>query len=182
MKRNIMNIKLIIQVREIMKYKVLKKQYTSRYCFVCGEENEYGVRARFYELDNGEVAGIFNAPMEHSGYPGRMHGGVISAIIDEAIGRAILISEPDAFAVTMELTTKFKKPVPVCKELKVIGRLTSVNGRVFEGTGEILLENGEVAVTGSAKYLKIPLEKIAGESFNEDTVLHHADDVTEIEL
>ncbi|MEN6315251.1 MAG: PaaI family thioesterase [Clostridiaceae bacterium] len=165
-----------------MKYKVVKKQYTTRNCFVCGEKNRCGVRARFYELDNGEVAGIFKAPLEHSGYPGRMHGGVLSAIIDEAIGRSILISEPDAFAVTMELSTQFKKPVPVCRELKVIGRLTSVNGRVFEGTGEILLENGEVAVTGSAKYLKIPLEKIAGESFNEDTVLHTPDGVTEIEL
>lgn len=82
----------------------------------------------------------------------------------------------------MELTTQFRKPVPVCKELKVIGRLTSVNGRVFEGTGEILLENGDIAVTGSAKYMKIPLEKIAGECFNEDTVLHTPDNLAEIEI
>jgi acyl-coenzyme A thioesterase PaaI-like protein len=165
-----------------MKYKVINKQYTSRHCFVCGEENKYGVGAKFYELENGEVVGIFKSPMEHSGYPGRMHGGISSALIDETIGRAILISEPNTFAVTLELSTQFKKPVPVCTELKVIGRLTSINGRVFEGTGEILLENGDVAVTGSAKYLKIPLEKIAGDNLEGDAVLNHINDLMEIDI
>ena len=165
-----------------MKYKVINKQYTSRHCFVCGEQNKYGVRARYYELENGEVVGIFKSPMEHSGYPGRMHGGIASAILDEAIGRVILISEPNTFAVTLELSVQFKKPVPVCTELKVIGRLTSINGRVFKGTGEILLENGEVAVTGSAKYLKMPLGKIAGEHLVDESLLYTPDDVIEIEL
>jgi acyl-coenzyme A thioesterase PaaI-like protein len=165
-----------------MKYKVTGKQYTSRHCFVCGEENRSGVRARFYELENNEVVGIFNSPFEHSGYPGRLHGGIASAIIDETVGRTILISEPGTFAVTLELSVQFKKPVPVCKELKVVGRLTSVNGRVFEGTGEIILENGEAAVTGWAKYLKMPIEKIAGDSIDADEVLYNSDDVKEIEL
>lgn len=165
-----------------MKYKVRNKQYTTRHCFVCGEENKYGIRAKFYELDNGEVVGIFNAQMEHSGYPGRIHGGIASALIDETIGRAILITEPNAFAVTLELSTKFKKPVPVCTELKVIGRLTSINSRVFEGTGEIILENGEVAVAGSAKYLKMPLAKIADSNPDEDVVLYNVDNITEIDL
>ena len=165
-----------------MKYKVINKQYTSRNCFVCGEENKYGVRAKFYELENGEVVGIFKSSMEHSGYPRRMHGGISSALLDEAIGRAILITEPDTFAVTLELSTQFKKPVPVCTELKVVGRITSINGRVFKGTGEIILENGEVAVTGSAKYLKMPLEKISGGNLDGDTVLCNSDNLKEIDL
>lgn len=165
-----------------MKYKVTNKQYTTRHCFVCGEQNPFGVRAQFYELENGEVAGVFTSPFEHSGYPGRMHGGIASAIIDETIGRAILTQEPDTFAVTLELSTQFRKPVPVCKELKVIARITSNRDRIFEGAGEILLENGEVAVTGTAKYLKLPLERISGESMNSDTVLHNQLDREEIDL
>ena len=165
-----------------MKHIVNKRQYTTRNCFVCGEENKFGVKAKFYEVDNCEIICIFNAPFEHSGYPGRMHGGIASAIIDETIGRAILISEPDTFAVTLELSTQFKKPVPVCKELKAIGRMTSVNGRVFEGTAEIILENGEVAVTGWGKFLKMPFERIAGDSMGTDEVLLKNDDVKEIEI
>lgn len=57
-----------------MKYKVLKKQYTSKNCFICGEQNESGAKTKFYELETGEVVGIFKSPFSHSGYPGRMHG------------------------------------------------------------------------------------------------------------
>jgi acyl-coenzyme A thioesterase PaaI-like protein len=165
-----------------MKYKVVNKQYTSKHCFVCGEENKGGLHARFYEMENGEIAGIFTSPFEHSGYPGRIHGGVASAIIDEAIGRAIMITEPDTFAVTLELSTKFRKPVPVCTELKVIARITSKKDKIFEGTGEILLENGDVAVTGSAKYLKLPIERIAGKNLEAGDLLYNSDGITEIDF
>ncbi len=171
-----------MMVNKFMKYKVVNKQYTSKHCFVCGEENKGGLQSRFYEMENGEIAGIFTAPFEHSGYPGRIHGGVASAIIDEAIGRAIMISEPDTFAVTIELSTKFRKPVPVCTELRVIARITSNKDRIFEGTGEILLENGEVAVTGSAKYLKLPMDRITGNNLEDGDLLYHPDGIVEIDF
>jgi hypothetical protein len=44
--------------------------------------------------------------------------------------------------------------------LRVVGRITNDTGRIFEGTGEILLPDGEVAATGVGKYLKLPLDKI----------------------
>lgn len=167
-----------------MKYKVTNKQYTSKHCFVCGEENKSGLKARFYELENGEVAAIFTAAAEHCGYPGRLHGGVASAIVDETIGRAIAIIEPNTFSVTLELTVQFKKPVPLGKELKVIGRVISDNGRVYEGTAELLLENGEPAVTGWAKYLKMPIEKIAKTDNIDDELLRtaHPNDLIEIDI
>ena len=31
---------------------------------------------------------------------------------------------------------------------------------MFEGTGEIILPNGDIAVTAHGKYLKVPIEKI----------------------
>jgi len=47
------------------------------------------------------------------------------------------------------------------EELRVIGRITSETSRTFEGTGELLLPNGEVAATGFGKYLRMPLNKIS---------------------
>ncbi|MDP4181690.1 MAG: PaaI family thioesterase [Bacillota bacterium] len=165
-----------------MRQKVTSRQYSTNNCFVCGENNNYGVGAKFYEIESEEVVCIFNASSEHAGYPGRLHGGIASAILDETIGRAILIKEPGTFAVTLELNTQYKKPVPVNQELKAIGRLTSINGRIFEGTGEILLENGEVAVIAHAKYLKMPIEKIANDSIDADRVLYRELDIDEIDL
>ena len=42
-----------------MKQKVVAKQPNSRMCYVCGLKNPIGLRAAFYELENGEVAGEF---------------------------------------------------------------------------------------------------------------------------
>jgi len=149
-----------------MKYKVARKQHNSKNCFVCGLKNDMGLKASFYELENGEIVATFIALEEHQSYPGRLHGGVAGAVLDEVIGRAIMITHEDIWGVTIELSLRYKKPVPLNEELKVVGRITSDSSRIFEGTGELLLPNGDVAVTAHGKYMKLPIDKIA--NFNED--------------
>lgn len=144
-------------------YKVLKKQFNSKKCIVCGLENDLGLDARFYELDNGEVASFFYVKEEHQSYPGRMHGGMSSAILDETIGRAIMIAEPQTWAVTVELSVRYKQPLPLETTLCCVGRITRNTRLIFEGEGEILLPDGTVAVTATAKYRKLDLVKIAHE-------------------
>ena len=65
------------------------------------------------------------------------------------------------WGVTMEFTTRYKKPIPLNEELRVVGRITNETSRTFEGTGELLLANGEVAASGSGKHIRMPLSKIA---------------------
>jgi uncharacterized protein (TIGR00369 family) len=149
-----------------MSYKVINKQQNSKKCIVCGMENELGLKASFYELENGELVAIFKPIDEHQSYPERLHGGVAGAILDETIGRAIMIEHKNIWGVTVELNLKYRKPVPLNEELKAVGRITRDTSRLFEGTGEILLANGEVAVSATGKYMKMPIEKIA--NFNED--------------
>lgn len=144
-----------------MKYKVVGKQDISRMCFVCGEENNAGLRANFYNLENDEVVAIFTPRDEHQSYPNRLHGGLISAIMDETLGRSLWNIEPDIWGVTTELKIKYKKPVPLNQELKVVGRIIKNSKLGFTCSGEMILPNGEVAVTGEAQYFKIPLNKIA---------------------
>lgn len=145
-----------------MRYKVRKKQPNSRMCLVCGLKNEFGLYTSFYELENDELLAVFKPREVHQSYPGRLHGGIISTILDETIGRAIMIRHEHAFwGVTMEIAVRFKKPVPLDAELRVIGRITKDTRRIFEGTGEILLPDGTVAAEAWGKYMKLPLEKIA---------------------
>ena len=142
--------------------KVTAKQPNSKMCLVCGLKNPFGLHTSFYELDNNELLAIFKHREEHQSYPGRLHGGIISTILDETIGRAIMIqSEGEIWGVTIDLQVRFKKPVPLDEELRIIGRITKDSSRFFEGTGELLLEDGTVAAEGHGKYLKAPLEKIA---------------------
>lgn len=145
-----------------MRCKVIRKQPNSKMCMVCGLQNESGLRASFYELENGELLAVFRPGEGHQSYPGRLHGGIISTIIDETIGRAIMVAHPDRYwGVTVDISIRFKKPVPLDRELRVIGRITKDSKRMFEGTGELLLADGSVAAEGRGRYMKLPLEEIA---------------------
>jgi len=151
-----------------MPHTVRNAQNISRMCMVCGTENTAGLHARFYELDNGELAGVFMPREEHQGYPGRLHGGIASTILDETMGRAINLTDPDAWGVTIELAVRYRKPIPLDSEVVAHGRITKNNRRIFEGSSEIRLVDGSVAVEATGRYLRLPIEKIAEGDFESD--------------
>jgi len=154
-----------------MKYKVVKKQDISKYCFVCGTDNDESLKTKFYELENDELLSISTPTPTHQSYPDRVHGGIVSSVLDEAIGRAIMIPEPDAWGVTVELNVKYKKPVPLDKPIRTIARITRNTRLLFEGTGEIILEDGSVAAEGHAKYVKIKIEKLVKDMGDDNTLM-----------
>ena len=131
---------------------VKNKQNNSKFCFVCGLENDYGLKASFFELENDQLVATFKPCKFHQVYPGRLHGGIASAILDEAMGRAILISDKNVWGVTVELRVKFKKPIPLDNNIRVVCRLTKNGSRLFEAEGEIVLDEGQVAVSANGKY------------------------------
>ena len=148
----------------------MRKQPNSDYCFICGVKNVGGVHVAFYEdyakNGQGEVLARFTGKAEHQGYPERMHGGVITGILDETIGRAINIgdspNEPMVWGVTIELNVQFLKPVPLEVELTARGRIDEEQRRLFIGSGELYLPDGEVAASATGKYIKMALDEISG--------------------
>jgi acyl-coenzyme A thioesterase PaaI-like protein len=145
-----------------MNVKVTGKQPNARMCFVCGTQNRFGLKSRFYELENGDTVALFQPAEEHQGYPGRLHGGLAATILDETIGRAIMALYPDnIWGVTVDFAMNLRKPVPLDREVKVVARITKDGKRFFEGSGEIVLEDGTVAISGKGRYLKMPIDKIA---------------------
>ena len=149
--------------------KIEKKQPNSRMCFVCGLNNSFGLKARFYEIEGGKLIGVFTPAPEHQGYPGRLHGGVAASILDETLGRAVLIENPDKWWVTMSLELRFRLPVPLEKPLKVIGQVDIVKGQIYEASGHILMIDGRVAISAKAKFLTQKLDDITrDENFTDE--------------
>jgi uncharacterized protein (TIGR00369 family) len=144
-----------------MRKRVTVKQENSKMCLVCGLKNPLGLRASFYELENDELLAIFRPSEEHQSYPGRLHGGIATAILDETIGRAILMTDRSLWGVTVDFNTRYRRPVPLDEEIRVVGRVDKIEKRSFEGSGEILLKDGTVAVEGRGKFFKLPIENIA---------------------
>ena len=145
-----------------MKIKIKKKQPNSKMSFVCGLRNSIGLHSSFYELNNGELVAVFSPKKGHQGYPGRLHGGLAITILDETIGRAIMMESAKKYVgVTIEFSSRFRKPIPLDTEVRVVARITRESSRVFEGTGEVILEDGTIAIEGKGKYMKFEISKIA---------------------
>ena len=79
---------------------------------------------------------------------------------------------------------KFRKPVPLDKEVLVRARITSENRRTFEGSAEIVLADGSVAVEGKGRYLKMSISSITEDDFEDQQwqVVDEEDLPTELEL
>ena len=152
-----------------MIHKVIRKQYNSHMCFVCGIDNHAGLHTDFYELDGKKLIAIFKGHDIHQSYPKRMHGGIIAALLDETIGRAIQIEEDGIWGVTVEISIKYHKPVPLDQELRVVGYITNNRRLLFEGEGYLYDLNQEVLATCTAKYMKQSVYSIINdEDFEEE--------------
>ena len=102
--------------------KILSKQKNSRMCMICGLDNEYGVNAPFYNMEDGSVMTVFRYKEQHQSYPGRVHGGMITAMLDEMGLRSLWAKElsEETFGVTISLDTKYRKPVPYETERAIL--------------------------------------------------------------
>lgn len=147
---------------------VLYTQKNSKNCIVCGMENESGLKAPFYVLDDDSVASIVKFKNIHQSYPDRTHGGMVSTLLDEIMGRALWIHEPEVFGVTTTLSVTFRKPVPLETPVKARGYLTFNSARGCSAIGEVFDMDGNLLVQASAKYFKIPFSRV----FGENTTVH----------
>ncbi len=163
--------------------KVISKQRNSKMCAICGMDNKYGVHAQFYNMEDGSVMTKFKYREEHQSYPGRVHGGLITAMLDEMGLRALWAKEgnEEEFGVTMSLDTKYRKPVPYNQELIGKGVVVKNNNKFLVVNSEIMDLEGNVLANGTIKYIKLDMNKI-----NEDAEMHEEmcylieDDVKEI--
>ena len=164
--------------------KVLNMQKNSRYCIICGLDNPLGLKATFYNLDDDSVASVFTFKKEHQSYPERTHGGMISALLDELMGRTLWIDEPEMYGVTTSLSVTFRHPVPFEQKLKARAYMM-YNGKLgFTAKGEIFSMDGKLLAEGECKYLKMNPEKAFGADSHADEEMCYLPpiDVAEIDF
>lgn len=135
---------------------------SDRKCFVCGPENRVGLNATFL-VDSGlnSAETTLRLSESHQGWQGRVHGGIISALLDEA---AIYACRPISLhAVTATLAVKFRQPVAVDVEIKVKAKVRQIRRNVAF-VESILTCDGTVAAEAEVTVI---LLKNGGEESNE---------------
>ena len=103
--------------------KVISKQSNSRMCIICGMDNPMGLKAQFYNMEDGSVMTKFRYKEEYQSFPQRVHGGLAAAMLDELGLRALWAnSGEDVFGVTLSMEVKYRKPVPYDQDWVSQGR------------------------------------------------------------
>ena len=129
-------------MREVIKYAG---------CFVCGDRNEQGLKARFY-FDGKKATTSVKADRRHEGYRDIYHGGLISTLLDEVMIKAVLAE--GSYTVTAELTIRFLHPVRIGEELTFEGWIVDRKRRVVFTEGKATDSNGRLCATATAKYIE----------------------------
>ena len=163
--------------------KVISKQTNSKMCLICGVENHLGLKASFYNMEDDSVGAIFTFKPEHQSYPERVHGGMLSALLDELAGRALWVKDPQLLGVTATLTVKFRKPVPYDTKLYGRGVMTKHSGKIFNAEAKIYDENKTVLAEAEGTYVIMPNNKIASSnSLTDDISIMVKDNIKEIDF
>lgn len=134
------------------------KQPNSRYCFVCGLENPFGLKLKFYETSDGEVVVDTIVPEQFQGYPGIVHGGIVASLVDEVLGRAHMGQNNDEtrFLYTARLSIHFRKPVPTNTHIRIIGQAAKSKSRTATSIAKIFDNQGVLLVEADAVLINVP--------------------------
>jgi acyl-coenzyme A thioesterase PaaI-like protein len=114
-------------------------------CVVSGRANPMGIAAQLWREEDEAVCRV-TLGEAFEGAPGRAHGGVVAALIDETMGLVMSISATPAF--TGRLAVTYRAPTPLGQPLEVRARLAGRAGRKITVTSELrsaqrLLAQGE---------------------------------------
>lgn len=146
--------------------RVIGKQRNSKMCFICGMDNPIGLKAQFYNMEDGSVMTPFVFRKEHQSFPERVHGGLAATMIDELGLRAMWAKDQseESFGVTMSLSVKYRKPVPYDEELFARGIVVKETPKFVTIVSEIYDRAGELLVNGEAVYIKLSPEQIVSDA------------------
>ena len=121
-------------------------------CFVCGENNEIGLKAKFF-LKDGKAVTEYVTTEKFEGYKNVFHGGIISTLLDEVMVKSLLALK--VLAMTVEMTVRFHKIVKTGEKIVFEGLLDKQKGRVIYTKGFAKNEAGEIVASATGKYLKV---------------------------
>jgi acyl-coenzyme A thioesterase PaaI-like protein len=126
-------------------------------CFVCEQANERGLQIPFAFDDEATVVfADFVLDRPFSGAPQYAHGGIVLAILDEAMAWAA-IAVGHRFAMTRETTAVFERPVRLGQSYRVEARLDDASDDAIHATALVKDENGKCRARANGLFVPLGL-------------------------
>ncbi len=137
----------------------------ANHCFGCGPANPQGLHLAFTTDTTGEsitATSHFQLDRMHEGPPGHTHGGIVAALLDEAMSK---LNRPlNVLAMTRHMEIDYLRPAPLYQPLVLISRHLSRTANPDGTPGRKLFHQAELqrpdgAVLARAKGLFIALDE-----------------------
>ncbi len=115
-------------------------------CFVCGPDNPIGLKLRF-EREGEGVRAEFTPSELHVGYEGLVHGGILAALIDDALANVWFTKGEEA--VTAKIEVRFRQEARPGEPLVVVAQPTGSKGGMMTGRAQVRRRDGDVVADGT---------------------------------
>jgi uncharacterized protein (TIGR00369 family) len=126
-------------------------------CIVCGRDNHRGLNIRFL-ADGSVIRSEVPFNEELCGFRGVVHGGILTAVLDEAMGWAAAYNSR-RMCLAAELQIRFVRPVLAGEKVQVVAEMERDRRRVIEASGRIEGTDGEILVRGFGKFMPLAPEQ-----------------------
>jgi uncharacterized protein (TIGR00369 family) len=123
---------------------------TDDYCFICGKQNPIGLKAQF-SFGQGKASSELKLLKEYQGWSGFIHGGIISALLDEACVYAGNSLGYDT--VTAELKVRFKNPLQLEEKIIVEAWANPVKSKLIKAKAKIEDSKGKLIAEAECKLI-----------------------------
>jgi uncharacterized protein (TIGR00369 family) len=121
-------------------------------CFACGPENPIGLHLHFDRAaDSAGVVARFTLAPEYQGWRGVAHGGIVMALLDEAMAYAAGFAGHRGVSAAMKV--RFRKPVPLETPLEARGRVTWQRRGVLGVEAAIHASDGTLLVQAEGSFV-----------------------------
>ena len=122
-------------------------------CFGCGPAKPAGLQLEFLLGEDGSTVCLTTVPDRFDGHPGRLHGGIIATLLDEAMSKAVRSFGLTAATGRMEID--YLRPVPSGARLRMEGRVVCSECRKHWTEAEILNARGTLLAQGKGLFIEM---------------------------
>ena len=117
------------------------------YCFGCGQENPVGLRLDL-RMEDGTLRTEFVPQMEHQGWPGIVHGGVIASLLYEVLENFAYYQGVTTMMHSME--TRYRHPAEVGSKIRAQSWLVESSRRKMSVAATLTDEKPQIIAEGNA--------------------------------
>ena len=122
-------------------------------CFACGEKNTRGLNLKFSVFpQKRRIETTLTLSTEFQGWKGIVHGGIVTTILDELMGK--ITQELGIRAVTASLEVRFKNVARISEEIRAVGEVTRIEKKLIYAQAQAFRSDGTIIAEAFGKLYK----------------------------